>query len=137
TTLSFCTTGRRAGGSSRRGARPVVVVTVNGGRGSTHLLPAPAWMHRIGWRHEAILSLPLVYLSARKPAPLAHAASPLSGRSRVGGCGERYSAAWRLILVSAMLLSFLSVASSSARFLASTEAQSERPSCFAQAIRVP
>src|SRR5690606_7273693 len=51
--------------------------------------------------------------------------------------GGFYSAACTLMLLSASMLSFLSVASSSLRFLARTEAQSARPSRFAQAISVP
>src|SRR5690348_9117682 len=46
-------------------------------------------------------------------------------------------AARRLILLSASVVSFLSVAFSSSSVLASRFAQSLRPSCFAQAIRLP
>ncbi|MGY3408551.1 hypothetical protein ACVWZV_004664 [Bradyrhizobium sp. GM5.1] len=46
-------------------------------------------------------------------------------------------AARRFTLLSAIVVSFLSVAFSSSNVLASTLAQSLRPSCLAQAIRLP
>jgi hypothetical protein len=49
----------------------------------------------------------------------------------------RLQAACRLTLDSAIEVSFLSVAFSSSRFCCSTLAQSLRPSCLAQAIKLP
>jgi hypothetical protein len=50
---------------------------------------------------------------------------------------QRAYAALRLTLLSAMAVSFLSVAFSSSRFCCSTLAQSSRPSCLAKATSVP
>ncbi len=50
---------------------------------------------------------------------------------------EDQLAARRLILLSASVVSFLSVAFSSSRVFCKTLAQSLRPSCFVHAIRLP
>jgi hypothetical protein len=70
-----------------------------------------------------------------------------SGRGRSHGTGgsravraskpRQRQAARRLTLLSARAVNFLSVAFSSSRFCCSTLAQSLRPSCLAQAIRLP
>lgn len=62
---------------------------------------------------------------------------PCRRPSRFASAEAYYSAACRLTLRSAMSLSFLSVAFSSARFCLSSAAQSLRPSSVAQATSVP